>query len=110
VQPGDTPRLPSQLLPGRQASADMAPLRLLWAALACASTGCSTRPPGAPVGLSIARVADECRFEAEGRSMSLEALTAAGKAWRRRGVHLDANLDTPYKCLAPQSSRCSARA
>jgi hypothetical protein len=85
-----TPRVPP--LPG-------SPLRLSWAALTFASTACSTLPPEPPVHLSFAMSGEECRFETEGRSMSLKALTAAASAWRRRGVHLDATPATPYKCL-----------
>jgi len=99
VHPGEPPRLPCRLRLERPAGTEKAPRRLLWAALACASAGCSTRPPESRIALSIATVEGECRFVAEGRSMSLEALTAAAAAWRRRGVYIAQTLETPYKCF-----------
>jgi hypothetical protein len=69
-------------------------------ALSLASTACSALPPEGPVHLSFGMAGEECRFETEERSMGIEALTAAAGAWRRRGVHLDATLATPYKCLS----------
>jgi hypothetical protein len=40
-----------------------------------------------------------CRYEAKGRSMSLDELVAAARAWRGRAVRCGGGLEAPYKCL-----------
>ena len=76
--------------------------RLLFLAAFSAAAACSTARPAPPaprVNLSAEVVGDECRFHADGQSMTLDELIVAADAWRRRGVHLDATVDTPYKCI-----------
>jgi hypothetical protein len=75
---------PRQLLPA-----------LLWAVTGCAAA----RPSPPPVRVTVTMVADECRLEAEGRSLTLATLPAAARAWRQRGAFLKAGTDTPYRCF-----------
>lgn len=60
---------------------------------------CSTAPPQPPIHVSALVVGEECRLLADGRPMTIDAVTAAAQAWRGRTVRLDMNVTTPYRCF-----------
>jgi hypothetical protein len=52
-----------------------------------------------PIILHVARGADACRIDYNGRQLTDDQLLVLARSWRGRGVRIEGERNTPYKCI-----------
>lgn len=63
-----------------------------------AAAGCAERSTP-PVILHAIGDTAACHIEWDGRSLTLDELLVVARSWRGRTAHIEAGIDTPYKCI-----------
>jgi biopolymer transport protein ExbD len=69
------------------------------AALAALAALAACATPAPPLTVAVHDVGGQCRYEADGRTLTLDSLLRAGRRWSGRSISVRADGNAPYRCI-----------